>query len=195
MKTSFRKILTGLTLGSLCALSATAQDQRQPRPEQPRQRPQAERPRAERPNWAERPSREEMLRRFDADGDGVLSEEERATARETLRKERQARQQEPQQEPRGGARPERPERPERPSREEMLRRFDADSDGVLSEEERATARETLRKEHQARQQETRGDARPERPERPDRPERPERPDRPERPEQPERPTRPARPER
>lgn len=35
-----------------------------------------------------RPSEQDMIERFDTDGDGVLSDEERATARETLEKER-----------------------------------------------------------------------------------------------------------
>ncbi len=35
-----------------------------------------------------RPSEQDMIERFDADGDGALSDEERATARETLQKER-----------------------------------------------------------------------------------------------------------
>ena len=69
----------------------------------------------------ERPSREEMRVRFDTDGDGQLSEEERAAMREA----------------RGDG------RGERPSREELLERFDADGDGELSEQERAALREEM----------------------------------------------------
>jgi hypothetical protein len=130
MKTQIRSILTGIAFGSLCALPALAEaDAQRPRPN-----------RAERPNP---PNREEMLRRFDANGDGVLCDQERATARETMRKERQERRANQQGQ-------NRPDQPGRPDREEMLRRFDADGDGVLSEEERATARETLRRERMER---------------------------------------------
>jgi Ca2+-binding EF-hand superfamily protein len=77
-----------------------------------------------------------MLKRFDADGDGVLNE----TEREAMRKAIQARRGGP-----GG---------ERPDREEMMKRFDADGDGVLSDEERA-AMEAARKEHLAERQQLR----------------------------------------
>ncbi|WP_309386581.1 EF-hand domain-containing protein [Cerasicoccus frondis] len=55
----------------------------------------------------ERPSREDILAKFDADGDGKLSESEREAAREYHREQM------------------------------SLRRFDADGDGALSAEERA----------------------------------------------------------
>lgn len=77
----------------------------------------------------ERPSRGQILEHFDQDGDGQLSEEERAAMREEMEKRRGG--------PNGG-----PDG-ERPSREEMMKRFDADGDGQLSEEERATLRETM----------------------------------------------------
>ena len=67
---------------------------------------------------------EEILRRFDKDGDGKLSEEERQAAREAMRDSRRAR---PPFE-----------------REEMLKQFDKDGDGELNDEERRTMRETMR---------------------------------------------------
>jgi len=81
---------------------------------------------------------------------------------------------------------------------EMLKRFDADGDGVLNEEERTSARAARQAEAQKRREETRArreSAGVERPARPERPERPDRPDRPERPGLQERPERPARPDR
>lgn len=65
--------------------------------------------------------RAEMLKKFDKDGDGKLSEEERQAMREEMQK-------------RGG---------ERPSREEMLKKFDKDGDGELNEEERQAMREAM----------------------------------------------------
>ena len=59
----------------------------------------------------------EMLKRFDKDGDGQLSDEERQAMRETL----QARMEE--------------------RRKQMLEEFDTDKDGKLSPEEREKARE------------------------------------------------------
>lgn len=61
------------------------------------------------------PPPKRMLERFDADGDGMLSEAER----ETARKEHQAR------------------------KAEMLKDYDADGDGTLSKQERAKVREEL----------------------------------------------------
>ena len=58
-----------------------------------------------------RPSREEMIKKFDKDGDGKLSEDERAE----LRKAMEAR------------------------RKEFMAKFDKDGDGKLNEEERKAA--------------------------------------------------------
>jgi hypothetical protein len=69
----------------------------------------------------ERPSREQMMQRFDTDGDGQLSESERTALQEEMGK-------------RKGGHP----GGERPSREEVMKRFDADGDGQLSESERAS---------------------------------------------------------
>jgi hypothetical protein len=64
--------------------------------------------------------REQMIARFDANGDGVLDETERATAREAAQK-------------RGG-----PGGPAGPAmREHFMKRYDADGDGSLSEAEKA----------------------------------------------------------
>lgn len=76
-----------------------------------------------------RPSREEMRQKYDKDGDGKLSEEERAALREDMEKRHGKR---------GG---------ERPSREEITEKYDADGDGELSEEERAALREDMEKRH------------------------------------------------
>jgi len=70
----------------------------------------------------ERPISAALIKEFDKDGDGKLSDQERAEMRRVLRERREARQ------------------------KELLRRFDADGDGKLSDEERKTALETIRKE-------------------------------------------------
>ena len=71
-------------------------------------------------------SREAMLEQFDADGDGQLSEEERAKAREAMK-------------PLPGPYP--------LTGKEQLEKFDTDGDGELSAAEKRAARETLGKEH------------------------------------------------
>jgi hypothetical protein len=80
-----------------------------------------------------RPSREEVMNRFDADGDGTLNEAEREAMREAM--------------PKHGHHG----KPGRPSREEILERYDADGDGELNEEERAA----LREDREARREERR----------------------------------------
>lgn len=76
-----------------------------------------------------KPGPEEMIRRFDVDGDGQLSEAEKAAMHQAMQKKRGQRGRS------GGP------QGERPSREEMLKRFDTDGDGVLSETERDAMRE------------------------------------------------------
>ncbi|QBG48573.1 hypothetical protein EGM51_14610 [Verrucomicrobia bacterium S94] len=83
---------------------------------------EAQRPGGQRPNF------EEMLKKYDADGDGQLSETERETMRSEMRQ-------------RGG---QRGERGERPNFEEMLKKYDADGDGKLNETERETMRSEMR---------------------------------------------------
>ena len=68
----------------------------------------------------ERPNREQMMQRFDADGDGQLNEAERAALHEEMGKRKKGKH--------GG---------QRPSREEIMQRFDVDGDGQLNESERA----------------------------------------------------------
>ncbi len=85
------------------------------------------------PTEEERAARQAaILEKFDADGNGVLSEDERKAVREAMRERRAAR-------PRGpeGAPP--PSSPE--LRGKILERFDADGDGTLSEAERKQARQ------------------------------------------------------
>ena len=72
----------------------------------------------------------EMLKKFDKDGDGKLSDTEKTT----LRAEMQNR--------RGGGRDRKQWTPEQ--RDEMLKKFDTDRDGKLSQEERDTAREAMK---------------------------------------------------
>jgi len=74
--------------------------------------------------------RERMLERFDADGDGVLSEEEREKAFATAWARLET------------------NRPERAAK--LLERFDADGDGALDADERRAARDEIRGNVKAR---------------------------------------------
>lgn len=67
--------------------------------------------------------KKKMLERFDADEDGKLSDEEKQTARETIRKERKE------------------------IRTAVLKEFDKDNDGKLSEEERKGVRDWVKKNY------------------------------------------------
>ena len=80
-----------------------------------------------------RPSREEILKRYDKDGDGQLSEAERQQLRQDHADRRGS------GDGKGG-----PDR-QRPRREEMLKRFDQNGDGELNEDERQAM-------HEARQE-------------------------------------------
>ena len=71
----------------------------------------------------------ERLARFDADGDGVLSDEEKILAREEFKK-----------------RGERAAWSDR-KHHNRVKRFDVDGDGVLSEEEKAAARAFREERH------------------------------------------------
>jgi Spy/CpxP family protein refolding chaperone len=73
-----------------------------------------------------------MLKRFDTDGDGKLSEQERKAARRHFHEARPGWGRHPRTRSASGAGNRRPA-----PREEMLRRFDADGDGVLNDSERA----------------------------------------------------------
>lgn len=85
---------------------------------------------------APRPGPEEMLKRFDTDGDGTLNDAERQAMHEAMRKRNQEM---GRPGPRG----------HRPDREELMKRFDTDGDGVLSEAER----EAMRAERQRMREE------------------------------------------
>lgn len=86
----------------------------------------------------------ELIRRFDADGDGVLSPEERANAARVLRAERaQA------QAARTAAVNAQTEEYRNRRDVSLIQRFDLDGDGVLSPRERRLAEETLRREREA----------------------------------------------
>ena len=83
----------------------------------------------------QRPDREEILERFDADGDGTLNEAERQAMHDAM----------PNRRYRAGGPP-----GHRPSREEIMERFDTDGDGELSESERhvmRAERERIREEN------------------------------------------------
>lgn len=73
--------------------------------------------------------KEAMLKKFDKDGDGKLSEEERAAMRAEMQKRRGE----------GG------KGPDAARRAEMMKKFDKDGDGKLSEEERAALRAEMQK--------------------------------------------------
>ena len=64
-----------------------------------------------------RPSREEMMKKFDKDGDGKLSEDEKAEIRKTMAN--------------------------RPVPAHILEKFDKDGDGKLSDDERAEIRKEM----------------------------------------------------
>ncbi|MEO1855834.1 MAG: hypothetical protein ABGY95_00515 [Rubritalea sp.] len=89
-----------------------------------------------------RPSREDILKRFDLDKDGELSEEERQTAREA-RSQRRGGNERPEEAVSHGRRGQKPHDGERFKRQ--LEKFDRDKDGKLSDEERRIARDTIAK--------------------------------------------------
>ncbi len=76
---------------------------------------------------SDRPSREAMLKRFDADGDGKLNDAERENARAEMQKRREQ------------------------MRAEMLQRFDIDEDGTLNDAERKAMHEARKAEMKKRQ--------------------------------------------
>ena len=68
------------------------------------------------------------MKKFDKDGNGELSDDEKAAARKHFESLR------------GGERRPQGDRPSRPSKEELLKKFDKDGDGQLSDDEKAAAR-------------------------------------------------------
>lgn len=88
--------------------------------------------------------RQQMLEEFDADGDGKLSEDERATAREAMR-ERRGRGE-------SKGRREGPGREGPPDPAKLFEQFDANGDNQLSREEFRKLSETVREHHMKHQQ-------------------------------------------
>ena len=86
------------------------------------------------------PMREKMLEKFDANGDGVLSPEEKAAAREWFRANR------PEGAPEGPP-PGPPPEGFGGHRGHMKQRFDTDGDGIISPEEKAAAKEWMQQNH------------------------------------------------
>ncbi|QDU27017.1 EF hand [Anatilimnocola aggregata] len=133
------KILTGLVFGC-CAVVATGLWAEEGKG--PGKRPEGKGP----PPGAKRgpggpggeAMRAEMLKKFDKDGDGKLSEDERASLMAAM-KERGGRPGGPGAGKRG------PGGPGRPNFAELMKKFDKDGDGKLSEDERAAAREAMPK--------------------------------------------------
>jgi len=78
---------------------------------------------------AARPSKEEIIKKFDKDGDGKLSEEERKAVGEAFKSR---------------GRPGGPEAGNRPNKDEIIKKFDKDGDGKLNEEERKAAMEAMK---------------------------------------------------
>lgn len=74
-----------------------------------------------------RPDMAEIIKKFDKDGDGKLSDEEKTAAREAMA---------------GKGRPGGPGAG-RPDFAEIIKKFDKDGDGKLSDEEKAAAREAM----------------------------------------------------
>ena len=85
-----------------------------------------------------RQSRQQMLEKYDSDGDGKLSESERAALPEGLRQKPGNRQ----------------------DRQQMLEKYDSDGDGKLSESERAALPEGLRQKMKNRKGESRNENKP-----------------------------------
>jgi len=90
-----------------------------------------------------RPSREEVLERFDLDKDGELSEDERKAAREARMQRRGPAGRQQEGKPHGEKRGKTPPNGERHKRH--LEKFDKDKDGKLSDEERRAARDEIAK--------------------------------------------------
>jgi Ca2+-binding EF-hand superfamily protein len=87
--------------------------------------------------------REQILKQFDANGDGRLDEAERAKAKESFaNRKRQGNR--PGQGKAGQGRPGQTDQ-DRPNIQQLLKQFDKDGDGQLNNEERAAAREQMEK--------------------------------------------------
>jgi endonuclease/exonuclease/phosphatase (EEP) superfamily protein YafD len=84
-----------------------------------------------------------LLARFDTDGDGILSPEERAAAAQTLRREKQEARQARNADINANT-----QILQRKREIALIQRFDTNGDGVLSPEERARAEQILKQERQ-----------------------------------------------
>ena len=127
-----------LILSLLTALPLVAQETGAAAPDMP-QSPQGERPAA----GDRQVQRERLIQKFDVNKDGKLDEQEKAAMEKFLAERRRDRAE-------GQGKNRRPHGAEgkegkKPSHEEILKRFDKDQDGKLSEEERAAMREELGK--------------------------------------------------
>jgi Ca2+-binding EF-hand superfamily protein len=89
----------------------------------------------------QRPTREELFRRFDTDGDGQLDEQERQRLRQEVQRHRARRGGQGRMGDRG-------QTGQRPSREEILQRFDANGNGQLDPEERRQVRQAMQRRRQ-----------------------------------------------
>lgn len=94
----------------------------------------AEKPEGKRPERDEgrEARRERMLKKFDADGDGKLSESERASARETMERRKTMADTD------GDGKVSEAER--EAAKAEMMKKLDTNGDGEVSEEERKAGR-------------------------------------------------------
>jgi len=86
---------------------------------------QAKKPKGERkpPNMEKILANPAVVKEFDKDGDGKLSDAEKSTAKETLKKRHEEK------------------------RAEMIKKFDKDGDGKLSKEEHKAMRDAMKAEH------------------------------------------------
>ena len=105
--------------------------------------------------------RKKLLEKFDADGDGKLNDDEKAKAREAMRKRRGDKtrgDRKPGDKKPGSDKAREGRRPGKGGpgadfRKKMLEKYDADKDGKLNEEERGKAREEMKKHFKERRAE------------------------------------------
>ena len=97
--------------------------------------------RSRHPAKGKRPGREQIMKKYDTDGNGELSETERAAFRSDMEKRRANR---PAPSSEEGA-----DRPDRPNRKKVMEQFDADGDGELNKQERKKMRKALEARRQS----------------------------------------------